>query len=158
MINRRTFLKGLGATVLSAAIARTHGAVAPNRDLLIRWGKENGVIQPQWVGFDASESEPLGGYTGYAFFIDGKHGDDDNSGLAPEAAFSTIQAAIDALENLPGPRGFWPMNAGDVIMLLPENKETIVATESSYSVYADALQKTAHELIREERQQAFLNE
>lgn len=52
-ISRRSFLKGLGATALKAMLGRKHGAPLlpePERQDVVRWAKENEIIQPQWQG------------------------------------------------------------------------------------------------------------
>jgi hypothetical protein len=55
-MNRRDFLKGFSALALDALLARRHGVLIPGREQLVQWGKENGVLRPQWdgVGFAAN--------------------------------------------------------------------------------------------------------
>jgi hypothetical protein len=49
-MNRRDFLKGFSALALDALLARRHGALISGREQVVQWGKENGVIKPQWQG------------------------------------------------------------------------------------------------------------
>lgn len=57
MLTRREFLKGLGAVGLGAVLARYHGGVVEDREGLVTWGRENGVVRPQWQGWGELFSE-----------------------------------------------------------------------------------------------------
>lgn len=52
MMNRRDFLKGIGAVALGGLLARYHGAVIPGREQLVQLGKVSGVLRPHWQGVD----------------------------------------------------------------------------------------------------------
>ena len=49
-ITRRDFLSGIGSVGLSMLLPRYHGApVIEDRESLIAWGRQDGLIAPQWV-------------------------------------------------------------------------------------------------------------
>ena len=48
-ITRRDFLSGIGKVGLSMLLPRYHGApITEDRESLIAWGKQDGLIVPQW--------------------------------------------------------------------------------------------------------------
>jgi len=55
MMNRRDFLKGLGAALACYGGAKL--LPVPQREALVQWGRENGVIRPVWRGWDMSNGD-----------------------------------------------------------------------------------------------------